>query len=316
MSSDSAGLPVGVELEDGRPVIARLDLGNAAFAEPLFRQTIELAPDALPAFTPYDDFRAALDLSCKPAGFIFHISRCGSTLVSQLLKEIADVRVYSEPPAISKALILAAQLPRREVRDLLEAVICALCSHPGRVFFKFSSWNVLEYSLFDEVFPDVPKLFVVRRPAEVLASIAKGPPGFVTRRDMFADVVRRRAGDRADALDDVEFAAVLLSVFLDAMAGGGNGPRRVLDYTELPLDAWQTLPRFFGIAEDKVDMARIENAARFHSKSYPERVPFRKQDESVTPADRALFERYAETWIGSRYEDLIVSRNQINHGGG
>jgi hypothetical protein len=312
---DPAILPVRVALDGGRPAITCLDVGDATFAEPFFRQTIELARDSTPMVIPYDDFRAALSSSCQPAGFIFHMSRCGSTLVSQLLKEIAGVRVYSEPEPINQALSLTSRLRFRESRDLLEALIRAFCRSSSRVFFKLTSWNVLHYSLFDELFPDVPKLFVVRRPIEVLASIAKAPPGFVVNREKFAEVVRRRAGDRSGPLGDLEAAAVLLSVYLDTMAAPVNGgSARVLDYTDLPTAVWRMLPSFFGIAQDEIDVARMKGVARFYSKSYPARVPFRKKDESSRAGDRALLERYVTTWIESRYDDLTKTRLNMLRG--
>jgi hypothetical protein len=314
--SDSAILPVSVGLENGRAVITRLDFGDAGFAEPFFRHTIAFARGAVPVVTPYEDFRAEVGRSREPAGFIFHMSRCGSTLVSQMLKEIAGVRVYGEPPPVNETLVLLPQLPRREVRDLLGAVIRAFCARSERAFFKFSSWNVLEYSLFDELFPAVPKLFVVRRPVEVLASIAGRLPGFAVNPGMYAELIRRRAGDRADTLGEVERAAVVLGLMLDAMAAARSGSTCLLDYADLPAAAWRMLPRFFGIAEERIDVARMEDVAGLHSKFYPARVPFEREDRSAPRADAALLEDYAAAWIGSRYDDLIASyRTDIHQGG-
>jgi hypothetical protein len=286
---------VSVTLEGGRPVIRCLDAGEAAFAEPFFDETVDAASSATPVLFDCDGLRAALDPSCKPAGFIFHMSRCGSTLVSQLLKEIPGVRVYSEPSAINEALDFSP--------EVVDVVVRAFCSSPARTFFKCSSWNVLEHALFEQLFPGVPKLFVVRRPVEVLASIAKAPPGFVEGREAFADVARRRAGKRTGSLSDLEFAAVMLSLYLDAMAAA-DGPALVLDYSELPFAVWRTLPAFFGIAAEEIDVARMESVARFHSKTYPTRVPFEKEDAAGTER----LERYAAKWIGSRYDDLLATR--------
>jgi hypothetical protein len=303
---------VNVALTDGRVTITCLDAGNNAFAEPFFYQTIEAASLASPVVTGHEELRAALDRSFEPAGLIFHVSRCGSTLLSQLLKEISGVRVYAEPTPVSEALLLAPYLEYGELRDLVDTVVRAFCAPSKRVFFKFSSWNVLHYSLFEELFPAVPKVFLVRRPVEVLASIAKTPPGYVLGREPFAETVRRRAGDRTDALDDVEFGAVVLSLFLDAMAGAvhANGSIRVLDYTDLPSAAWRTLPAFFGIPKDGIDVQRLVALARFHAKSYPFPVPFQKEDASmVVHADPATLKRPLETWIGSRYDALIALRD-------
>jgi len=294
-------LPLRVALVDGEPAITCADAGSVSFAEPFFDQTIRARK--LSSFvTTCDALRSSSEPSFLPAGFIFHMSRCGSTLLSQMLKEIDGVRVYSEPDPINDALLLAPRLSRDALRDLLETIIRAFCSQridgPKSVFFKCSSWNVLHYPLFDELFPTVPKLMIVRRPAEVLASIAAAPTGFVADRERFTDIVRQRAGDRTDALDDLEFAAVVLSLFLDAMSAAGT---RVLDYSELPSAAWSTIPAFFGIPEDRIDKQRMEVVARFHSKTWPARVPFAR-DENVDPA----LERHVANWIGSRYANVVA----------
>lgn len=41
----------------------------------------------------------------EPSGLIFHIARCGSTLVSQLLKALPSLVVYSEPPVLNDVLM-------------------------------------------------------------------------------------------------------------------------------------------------------------------------------------------------------------------
>src|SRR6185436_14373050 len=117
------------------------------------------AEKSAPVATSCKALRASLDPSCQPAGFIFHMSRCGSTLLSQMLKEISGVRVYSEPAAVNEALLLSPQLRRATLRSLVDTVVRAFCSRSARVFFKCSSWNVLDYALFDELFPLAPKLF-------------------------------------------------------------------------------------------------------------------------------------------------------------
>ncbi len=45
-------------------------------------------------------------------GIVFHVSRCGSTLVSQLLKQHVGVVVYAEPLPVNEILLPPHKWPR------------------------------------------------------------------------------------------------------------------------------------------------------------------------------------------------------------
>jgi hypothetical protein len=104
----------------------------------------------------------------RPNGFIFHMSRCGSTLVSQMLA--ADPRniVVSEASVIDTAVQIAAA-PAGSMDDhaaLLAAVIGALghkrAPSQCRYFIKLDSWHTIALPLFRLAFPSVPWIFLYR----------------------------------------------------------------------------------------------------------------------------------------------------------
>lgn len=126
-------------------------------------------------------FKPFLEDYLYPSGFIFHMSRCGSTILAKALARSPQNIViiegdtlnenlwsyltnnWREPVALSddkvlifKHLILA--MGKRRVTD-----------HQG-YFIKFRSWNVLFLDFIMQVFPDVPSLFLYRDPIEVLVS--------------------------------------------------------------------------------------------------------------------------------------------------
>src|SRR5271170_255288 len=64
-----------------------------------------------------------------PSGFIFHMSRCGSTLVSRMLAALPQNRVLSEPAALHaviRAALLDHGLSRAQLVEWLQIVIGAL----------------------------------------------------------------------------------------------------------------------------------------------------------------------------------------------
>jgi hypothetical protein len=109
----------------------------------------------------------------EPSGFIFHMSRCGSTLAGQMLAADPGTAVISEAGAIDMLLMLdnpLAPASGEAQAKLLRALILALGHGSRAAVFKFHSWHALALPLFRRLFPTTPWLFLYRDPAEVLAS--------------------------------------------------------------------------------------------------------------------------------------------------
>lgn len=58
------------------------------------------------------DARATMECAARPAGFIFHGSRCGSTLITQMLAALPQTIVLSEPPLVNEILTAHWRDPR------------------------------------------------------------------------------------------------------------------------------------------------------------------------------------------------------------
>src|SRR5262245_34432433 len=80
-------LPVDATIDNGRPMIEWMELSDIDFCEPFFSQTIERVKsggDRKHLLTEFDFLLRTEKVfdSIEPSGFIFHSSRCGSTLVA------------------------------------------------------------------------------------------------------------------------------------------------------------------------------------------------------------------------------------------
>src|ERR1700741_2518881 len=101
-------LPVDAVVADGRPGLQWMDMSGAPLGEPFFQQTVERlrADGRRELFTEFDvllQLEKELD-SVQPTGFIFHSSRCGSTLVANACRAIKNSIVLSEANAIDKLM--------------------------------------------------------------------------------------------------------------------------------------------------------------------------------------------------------------------
>src|SRR5258708_7122719 len=86
-------------------------IGQRRFTGPFFSDTIDrvLGDPAALLFRHQTSIAQAQEWlgahpGLQPAGFIFHMSRCGSTLVSQMLAAMPANRVLAEAPAIQTVL--------------------------------------------------------------------------------------------------------------------------------------------------------------------------------------------------------------------
>lgn len=107
--------------------------------------------------------------------FIFHASRCGSTLVTQMLSQSEKFFVISEPPIINKILDPKLDLPESVFYKLLYLSINAInnCAPDKSIktIIKFRSWNTLFLENIISLFPNSPWIFIHRHGGEILASL-------------------------------------------------------------------------------------------------------------------------------------------------
>src|SRR5579871_6250069 len=170
-----------------RPEGASVDwcrLGDTRFTEPFFEQTIATAlrhPARLlfRRQTPVAGLEALQDdpAALPPRGFIFHLSRCGSTLAAQMLAALPENLVLSEAPPIDRLLnlhrcdaTLARERRIAQFRGLIHALSRPRHRDERRAFIKFDSWHMLELPLILEAFPGVPWIFLYRDPIEIMVS--------------------------------------------------------------------------------------------------------------------------------------------------
>lgn len=114
--------------------------------------------------------------STETAAFIFHISRCGSTMLSQLLSLSEQHIVIAEAPILDQVL-QCEQLDHNSKKQIFAAVLHILGQKrfeaETQVVVKLDSWHFHYIGLLREMYPEVPFLILIRNPEEVLQSHIK-----------------------------------------------------------------------------------------------------------------------------------------------
>src|SRR6185295_1247617 len=86
-------LPVDATIDEGRPALTWMDFSDAVLTEPFFHATVERLSANQKQRTRITELEALLQLEkisdhLQPTAFIFHSSRCGSTLVANACRAL------------------------------------------------------------------------------------------------------------------------------------------------------------------------------------------------------------------------------------
>jgi hypothetical protein len=299
--------PVRFDFSGPAPAVDWADLSAERFAEPFFDQTVARwasGPRARPLVRTGFGALEALDgePSLEPAGMIFHLSRCGSTLVSRLLGTLPDVVVLAEPTPLNGLLGLE---PGRFDEAALVGVVRLLVRALGRcrhgderqLLLKCSSWNIRRRAVLAAAFPETPWIWVQRDPARVLASLLAKPPGWLEVQAEPPRAARLFGLDPAavPAMTRAEFAARVLGAML-AAAATDPARRLCIDHADLPAAVWKCVVPHLGLEVDLASVQRMNEESRFYAKDPAPRVfagdaPAR---HPITEAMRKAAQRFAE----------------------
>lgn len=254
---------------------ARLDwcwFADQPLAEPFFADSVNRAL-RLPinqAMRRETSLQALLDWQraspgLAPRAFIQHASRCGSTLLTQLLGSLGSHIALSEPPALDQ--LLRADMDTEGQRAWLAGLLSAF-GQPRRgereLVIKLDAWNIFETRLLHGLFPSTPWLFVYREPLEIVASHLRQPgrhmvPGLIGPSGLDASTVGADQGERIDFI--ARRTGALLQEGLEQCQRLGG---IAVNYSELPGAVWGRLAEVLGVSPG--DVVRLQAAAQYDSK--------------------------------------------------
>lgn len=312
-------LPIDAEIKDGRPGLVWMDLQGVLFEEPFLHQTVQRVrrenPETPEQFTEFDTllrFEKIIQ-PLNPSGFIFHSSRCGSTLIANACRVLADSVVVSEPEAVDKIIgRLFTDARDSNTKELLYSLLIRGAVNvlgqsrretDSRYFVKFSSMCVLQLTRLRKIWPDVPAVFIYRHPVEVMSSNLSDPPFWMdleNNRPMAAamlGVSEKEIGE----ISREEFCARVLDQFFCAAVGG---KLRLFNYSELSAESIFELLSFFGVTPTTSERERIKATLKFHAKDPLRSRTFTADSESKRASASAAIWTAAEKWSLNSYHRL------------
>ena len=284
---DLAGwTPSVVRRRDSGPTVEWRYTAGLGFDDPFFEQTMERAVR--------NRFRLLFargstleDLSrvpgtvdaIEPSGFLFHMSRCGSTLAAQMFAERGDTLVVSEAAPLDA--VLGAD------PDVLRGMVAGLgqrrTPEQRHLVVKLDAWAVFHLPLIRAAWPGVPWVFLFRDPVAVLVSQLRQRGSYLVP-GMLPESFTGISAERAMAMPAEEFCALVLARICEAALTNADDHALFLDYATLPGSAPDVLAGWFGIPCSPAERATMLERARIDAKTPS--VPF--DPKPRPPADERV----------------------------
>ena len=305
-SSLDGWTPIRVHWRD-EPAVEWCWTDDLPFSDPFFGQTIERAfrvPYSLlfRRETPLDALEE-LEPGLDPSGFVFHVSRCGSTLVSQMLASLPQHLVLSEPVPVDNVLTSVGSDTERV--QWLRGMVSAL-GRPRRgdergYVIKFDAWHACHLGTILRAFPDVPWVFLFREPVEVLASQlrhrgAQMVPGAIDPALFGLD------WNSIAQMPQEEYCARVLAAICRSALDHRDALALFIDYRELPDAVFERILGAFGLECDAAERARIEDVTRYDAKNPV--LPFPGSRAAGDHEVPAAVREAADRWVRPLYEEL------------
>ncbi|PUA26619.1 MAG: hypothetical protein B0W54_23030 [Cellvibrio sp. 79] len=213
--------------------------------------------------------QGAASVEVQPAGFIFHLSRCGSTLISGCLSELETTCVFSESPLLTE-LLLDNKLSAHEHQTCLRAFInlqaAAFAARP-QMIIKWNAWDIFRWELIRELYPQVPAIFLVRNPLEILAShqrsVGRHMSGDPTLAG-FNPVFTAQSIDQSILDKRVQILRCLLQAMGEKLLDQNI---RLVDYQRLRAQEVVAVFAWFGCVVAEQGFLKIQKRMQFHSKT-------------------------------------------------
>lgn len=179
-------IPFRLDFHEKELTCRWLYVGDKKYTEPFFLETTarsRLFEENQKPFHAVSTLDGIIDFSenipsLAPTAFIFHVSRCGSTLLAQLLSLDEQNIVLAEPSIFDEVLREIAfkkpEISEQKIDESLKAVVKFLgqkrTGDEQHFFIKLDSWHIFYYEKLRNLYPETPFIFSFRRPDEVIRS--------------------------------------------------------------------------------------------------------------------------------------------------
>lgn len=294
----------------GEPSCSWLYTGGKRFTEPFFDDTIAACRTLPENCKP---FKVATSVSmltewaknadvAAPEAIVFHVSRCGSTLLSQLLALDEANIVLSEVPFFDEILRLPFKSDNIDGNTLCGFLKAAITLYGRKqsnleknLFVKTDSWHIHFYEKLRALYPTVPFIFLYRNPWEVILSQQR-QRGMHAVPGLIEPQVFEFAMEQTNAIDfDRYIVRVVEGYFSKMIAIAQSDPLVIpVNYNEGMTTILKKIYSLNGLslAEDTENL--LNERSRFHAKKPDQLFEEKNKELPMPPYSYPALELYQQ----------------------
>ena len=300
--------PVKLEYVGGVVFFVLRKLHENIFSEPFFHSALQKLPPPSSAeilfYSLHDIKKETIYIPpITPSGFIYHLSRCGSSIVAQTLSEIHKIRVISEPEIIIKLVNLKKN--KIITNAELEILLITLVHFWGqnnkgdsyRLIIKFSSLATSIYAYIQKIFRETPSIFIIRNPVEIMVSLINNPSFLIIEFNQLLPMSAIRINISVQELENMsieEYIALLIRQNLLHITRNYDKNTLLIDHLEIPDVIEPRIVDHFNLISSFNDRIKIHSRIQYHgedaSKKYENDTQWKLS--KVTPAMNDAAEKY------------------------
>ena len=328
--ADNPGMvPVAIDHRDGGHVLWA-DLGDHPFREWQYLFTVKhLAENGLVG----EAFRTGFDIlkddqvvngGIQPSGLVFHISRCGSTLVAKALARSASHVVITQGSPLQRGFwatltddwrkpLNATADAMHMFRNLVLAMTRPRRPKQSTAFVKFISWNVLYTDFIASAFPGVPALFLYRDPVEVIASVMNETTAVLhAKGTREAEFLTGHTIDETLAMSDVAYLAECYARYFETVGASKMANLSWLNYADLKAERFADIvARGLEFKPEESVLNDMLEQFQFHSKDDSDSKKFTADSDGKRQSMSADEQGLINDVCGESYRALNLSPRNL-----
>lgn len=319
---------IPTDFDDEKEVVIWHDVGDCQFEHPFFELSLEslkennkLGGNIETEISVLEEDDLIHD-SVLPTGFVFHMSRCGLTLLSKALAQSENNLVVSEASSINEILYFLYKnssgnfFSDYKKKVIIKIFILAIGRKRGlnhqNFFIKFSSWNVLFIDLIQSIFPSVPCLFLYRSPVEVIVSLIRQPAGFSKNStDEFSEFI---SGRTIDALKNISALDYIADCLINMLAHSiSNKNTFYLNYMNFKIDIFPTILKYFKIETIRSEYAKMIKQFSIYSKYFNGTKIYVDDSETKREGECDVIKDIVRKFLNQQIEKLDIALRNLNN---
>jgi hypothetical protein len=272
-------IPYKLIEKDGEAYFEWIYLADIKYLDPFFDETISKCRSNAYNSKQFKVVSTAENLidwstvliSTELKSLIFHVSRCGSTMLSQSLATSSENIMISEAPIIDE-ILRSDNFDLNKKTSLLKSVIALLGQkrfpEQKNLIVKLDAWHIFNADYLRSIFPEIPFALLYRNPVEVLKSHQK-----MTGMHMVPNLLPSRVfGIMAKEINEISFqqyGALVLEKYFQAFLNFYEIDQNVtkLNYNEGMKNVVEKFISFIDVDYTNVELDKMYERLKKHSKN-------------------------------------------------